>query len=79
MGQFDVYSSGVPVIRYFRSGNTLADADTIIHEFIHYVEWTLRGRPVGASFDQFIALTNTFENSTDAYAKITSLILNLAQ
>ena len=79
LGEFHVYESGEAVIRYVKTGDSLVDAGTFIHEFIHYTSWVLHGKPVGEAYEAYKATVIAYEKSYQAYEKITQLILALCK
>jgi hypothetical protein len=74
VGQFVVDSAGNPIIRYFKSGNELEDATTLLHELFHYAEWVARGKPTYSAL--LAATTGPLEEAAEVVAK---LVIKLVQ
>jgi RHS repeat-associated protein len=72
-----------PVITYYRTGDSLKDARTLIHEFIHYRHWRLSGSPKGAAWDAFKDRVRSIEYGSGPgkgiFEKITDLVMELSK
>lgn len=70
---------GVPFIQYSRYSDELSTAHTVIHEYVHYLHWVLRGKPYAANWDEFVDVGKALDGPGGLFDQIADILLDISK